>query len=147
MIHPLRTCQPEYDSIANRPRMGMARLAALTLGALPSAAFGADKPALSPDTATPLVTTSRISATVEFGLPALAAAIERDIPKRLATIDERVNCVHRRVFIFRVNANCDVWGFVDRTSPVSLYGRGDRVFGAVSIYGAAEGRLNARKLP
>jgi len=120
--------------------MGVARFAALALGAIPSIAFGADKPALSPDAATPLVTTSRISATVEFGLPALAAAIERDIPKRLATIDERVNCVHRRVFIFRVNANCDVWGFVDRTSPVSLYGRGDRVFGAVSIHGAAEGQ-------
>jgi Domain of unknown function (DUF4403) len=120
--------------------MGVARLAALALGAIPSIAFGADKPALSPDAATPLITTSRISATVEFGLPALAAAVERDIPKRLATIDERVNCVHRRVFIFRVNANCDVWGFVDRTSPVSLYGRGNRVFGAVSIYGAAEGQ-------
>ncbi|MFK4507202.1 hypothetical protein ABIF81_002380 [Bradyrhizobium daqingense] len=135
-----RRYQPEYHSIANRSRMGMARLAALTLGALPAVAFGADKPALGPDAATPLVTTSRISATVEFGLPALAAAIERDIPKRLATIDERVNCVHRRVFIFRVNANCDVWGFVDRTSPVSLYGRGDRVFGSVSINGAAEGQ-------
>jgi Domain of unknown function (DUF4403) len=140
MIHLLRTHQPDYDSIEDRQRMGVARLAALALGAIPSIAFGADKPALSPDAATPLVTTSRISATVEFGLPALAAAIERDIPKRLATIDERVNCVHRRVFIFRVNANCDVWGFVDRTSPVSLYGRGDRVFGAVSIYGAAEGQ-------
>ncbi|WP_235782669.1 DUF4403 family protein [Bradyrhizobium murdochi] len=140
MIHPSRRYQQEYDSIANRSRMGIARLATLALGALPSIAFGAEKPALSPDAATPLVTTSRISATVEFGLPALAAAIERDIPKRLATIDERVNCVHRRVFIFRINANCDVWGFVDRTSPVSLYGRGDRVFGAVSIYGAAEGQ-------
>lgn len=140
MFHPLRTYQPEYDLTANRPGMGIARVAALALGALPSIAFGADKPPLTPDAATPLVTTSRISATVEFGLPALAAAIERDIPKRLATIDERVNCVHRRVFIFRVNANCDVWGFVDRASPVSLYGRGDRVFGAISIYGAAEGQ-------
>lgn len=138
MIHALCAYQPELIGI--RPRMGVARLAALALGAIPSIAFGADKPALSPDAATPLITTSRISATVEFGLPALAAAVERDIPKRLATIDERVNCVHRRVFIFRVNANCDVWGFVDRTSPVSLYGRGNRVFGAVSIYGAAEGQ-------
>ncbi|WP_225677669.1 DUF4403 family protein [Bradyrhizobium hereditatis] len=139
MFHPLRTYQPEYD-IANRSGMGIAWLSALALAGLPSITFAADKPALSPDAATPLVTTSRISATVEFGLPALAAAIERDIPKRLATIDERVNCVHRRVLIFRINANCDVWGFVDRTSPVSLYGRGDRVFGSVSIYGAAEGQ-------
>jgi hypothetical protein len=140
MIHPLRTYRPEYDSIANGSRMGIARLAAVALGVLPSIAFAADKPPLSPDAATPLVTASRISAAIEFGLPALAAAIERDIPKRLATVDERVNCVHRRVLVFRVNANCDVLGFVDRTSPVSLYGRGDRVFGAVSIYGAAEGQ-------
>lgn len=141
MINPLRSFQPEYDSIANRSRAGKkARLATFALAVLPSIAFGADKPAASPDAATPLITTSRISATLEFGLPALAAAIERDIPKRLATIDERVNCVHRRVFVFRVNANCDVWGFVDRAGPVSLYGRGDRVFGAVSIYGAAEGQ-------
>ena len=139
MIYLLRTYQRRYNSVVNT-RMDAARLAALALVAIPSIAFGADKPALSPDAATALVTSSRISATVEFGLPALAAAIERDIPKRLATIDERVNCVHRRVFIFRVNANCDVWGFVERTSPVSLYGRGDRVFGAVSIYGAAEGQ-------
>ena len=75
MIHLLRTYRPECDSIENRPRMGVARLAALALGAIPSIAFGADKPALSPDAATPLVTTSRISATVEFALPALAAAI------------------------------------------------------------------------
>ena len=69
MIHLLRTYRPECDSIENRPRMGVARLATLAFGAIPSIAFGADKPALSPDAATPLVTTSRISATVEFGLP------------------------------------------------------------------------------
>jgi len=73
-------------------------------------------------------------------LPVLAKAIEQDIPQRLATIDERVNCVHRRILMFRVNANCDDWGFVNRTSGVSLYGRGDRVYGSVSIYGAAEGQ-------
>jgi hypothetical protein len=48
MISPLRTCQPEYDSIANRSRIGIARLAAFAVGALPSIAFGAEKPALSP---------------------------------------------------------------------------------------------------
>ncbi|MGY3149317.1 hypothetical protein ACVWYQ_006316 [Bradyrhizobium sp. USDA 3397] len=138
MIPASPSCRLEPPS--SRSHLGVASLAALAVGALPSIAFSADKPALIPDPATPLVTTSRISATVEFGLPALAAAIERDIPKRLATIDERINCVHRRVFIFRVNANCDVWGFVDRTSSVSLYGRGDRVFGAVSVHGAAEGQ-------
>ncbi len=48
--------------------------------------------------------------------------------------------MHRRVFIFRVNANCDVWGYVERSGPVSLYGRGDRVYGSVPIHGALEGQ-------
>ncbi|UQE03207.1 DUF4403 family protein [Bradyrhizobium japonicum] len=112
----------------------------LALTFLAQTALAADKPPLSPDPPTPLATISRVSATIEFGLPALAKAIEQGIPQRLATIDERVNCVHRRVLMFRVNANCDVFGFVNRTGGVSLYGRGDRVYGAVSIYGAAEGQ-------
>src|SRR6201999_1473739 len=94
----------------------------------------------SPDTAAPLTTTSHIAATIEFGLLALASAIEQDIPKRLATIDERVSCVHRRVLVFRVNANCDIWGHIDRTSPVSLSGRAGRLYGSVPIYGIVEGQ-------
>jgi hypothetical protein len=113
-------------------------LLAFVLVAAPARAD--EKPALSPDQPSPLVTSSRVSATIEFGLPALAADIERDIPRRLATIDERIACVHRRVFVFRVNANCDIWGYVERTGPVSLYGRGDRVIGAVPIYGTAAGQ-------
>jgi hypothetical protein len=93
-----------------------------------------------PDTVAPFTTQSRISATIEFGLKALAEDIEGEIPRRLATIDERVNCVHRRVLVFRVNANCDIWGFVERSGPVSLYGRGDRLYGSVPIYGALEGQ-------
>ena len=69
---------------------------------------GAVKPPLVPDTVAPFTTDSRISATIEFGLPALASDIEKDIPRRLASIDERVSCVHRRVLFFRVNANCDI---------------------------------------
>lgn len=138
MFRPLRACRHPHrpDSILRR----LCATSLIALATLPSVARAADKPLVNPDPATPLVTASRISATVEFGLPALAKAIEQDLPKRLATIDERVNCVHRRVLGFRVNANCDVWGSVDRTSPVSLYGRGDRVYGSVSIYGAAEGQ-------
>ncbi|HUN94778.1 MAG TPA: DUF4403 family protein, partial [Bradyrhizobium sp.] len=115
-------------------------LAALGLLGLGSTAFAADKPPLAPDTVAPFTTDSQISATIEFGLPALAREIEKDIPRRLATIDDEVNCVHRRVLVFRVNANCDVWGYVERSGPVSLYGRGDRVYGSVPIYGALEGQ-------
>src|SRR6201985_743418 len=103
-------------------------------------AFAADKPPLAPDTVAPFTTDSRISATIEFSLPALAAEIDNDIPRRLATIDERVACVHRRVLFFRINANCDIYGFVERSGSVSLSGRGDRVYGSVPIYGALEGQ-------
>lgn len=114
-------------------------LAALWLACLGNTAHAAEKPPLAPDTVASFNTDSRISATIEFGLPALAADIEQDIPRRLATIDERISCVHRRVLFFKVNANCDIWGYVERSGPVSLYGRDDRVYGSVPIYGAIEG--------
>jgi hypothetical protein len=102
-------------------------------------AFAGEKPPFSPDQPSSLTTASRVSATVEFGLPAIASAIERDIPRRLATIDERIGCVNRRVLVFRIRANCDVDGFVDR-GAMSLYGRGDHVVGSVPIFGTIEGQ-------
>ena len=115
-------------------------LAALGLMALCSTAHAADKPPLAPDTMAPFSTDSRISTSIEFGLSTLAADIDRDIPRRLATIDERVSCVHRRVLFWRVNANCDIYGYVERSGGVSLYGRGDRVYGSVPIHGEIEGQ-------
>jgi Domain of unknown function (DUF4403) len=120
--------------------LARSRYAALAMVGLLSNAVAAEKPPLAPDTVAPFATQSQISATIEFGLPALAAEIQKDIPRRLATIDERVSCVHRRVFVFRINANCDVRGFVERSGPISLYGRGERVYGSMSIYGAVEGQ-------
>jgi Domain of unknown function (DUF4403) len=105
--------------------------------AVPAAA--GEKPPVIPDQPSSLTTTSRVSATVEFGLAAIASAIERDVPRRLATIDERIRCVNRRVFVFRVRANCDVDGFVDR-GGMSLYGRGNHVVGSVPIFGTIEGQ-------
>jgi Domain of unknown function (DUF4403) len=102
-------------------------------------AVAGEKPPVLPDQPSSLTTTSRVSATGEFGLPAIASAIERDIPRRLATIDERIRCVNRRVLVFRVRANCDVDGFVDR-GAVSLRGRGDYVVGSVPIFGSIEGQ-------
>jgi Domain of unknown function (DUF4403) len=134
---PLKISQTRFLSFA--AHFAWACTTALWL-ALPGSVAAAEKPALSADVASPLTTPSRISATIEFGLPALASAIERDIPKRLATIDERISCVHRRVLLFRVNANCDVSGYVERTGPVSLYGRGDHVYGAFPIYGEVSGQ-------
>jgi hypothetical protein len=119
-------------------RCALAGLVATLAGA--SGASAADKPPLAPDTSIPLTTTSRVTAAIEFSVPALAAEIEREIPRRLATIDERVNCVHRRVLFFQVNANCDIWGHVDLSGPVTLSGRGDRLYGAVPIYAVVEGQ-------
>jgi hypothetical protein len=102
-------------------------------------AIAGEKPPVIPDQPSSLTVPSRVSAVVEFGLPAIAAAIERDIPKRLATIDERIGCVNRRVLVFRVRANCDVDGFVDR-GPMSLYGRGDHIVGSIPIFGSIEGQ-------
>jgi hypothetical protein len=115
-------------------------IAAIGLLGLCATAFAADKPPLAPDAVAPFTTDSRISATIEFGLPALAADIAQDIPRRLASIDERVSCVHRRVLFFRINANCDIYGYVERSGPISLYGRGGRIYGSVPIYGALEGQ-------
>jgi hypothetical protein len=120
--------------------LALTPLTAFALVVLISGAPADEKPPLAPDTVAPFTTDSRISAAIEFGLPALASKIEEDIPRRLATIDERVRCVHRRVLFFRVNANCDIYGYVERSGPVSLYGRGDRVYGSVPIYGALEGQ-------
>src|SRR6201999_4543684 len=63
----------------------------------------------------------------------------RDVPRRLATIDERIGCVNRRVFVFRVKANCDVNGYVDR-GTMSLNGRGDYIVGSITIFGTIEGQ-------
>ena len=121
-------------------RSTLAGLAALGLLGFCPTADAAGKPPLAPDAVAPFSTTSRLSASIEFSLPALAADIERDIPQRLASIDEKISCVHRRVLFWKINANCDVWGYVERSGPVSLYGRGDRVYGSVPIYGALEGQ-------
>ncbi len=121
-------------------RSSLAGLAALGFIGLSSAAYASDKPPLAPDTVAPFSTNSRLSAGIEFGLPSLAADIERDIPQRLASIDEKIECVHRRILFWKVNANCDVWGYVERSGGVSLYGRGDRVYGSVPIHGVLEGQ-------
>jgi hypothetical protein len=102
-------------------------------------ALAGEKPPVIPDAPPTLTTTSRVSAAIEFGLPSIASAIERDVPKRLATIDERIGCVNKRVLVFRIRANCDVDGFVDR-GAMSLYGLGDHVVGSVPIFGTIEGQ-------
>ncbi|MDB5605012.1 MAG: hypothetical protein JWP25_1912 [Bradyrhizobium sp.] len=102
-------------------------------------ALAGEKPPVIPDQPSALTTPSRVSATIEFGLPSIASAVERGVPRRLATIDERIGCVNKRVFVFRIRANCDVDGFVDR-GAMSIYGRGDHLVGSIPIFGTIEGQ-------
>jgi Domain of unknown function (DUF4403) len=113
-------------------------LVLLSTAAFAGTAFAGDKPPVMPDPPSSLTTASRISATIEFALPTIASAVERDVPRRLATIDEEIGCVNKRVLVFRVRANCDVNGYVDR-GAMSIYGRGNRIYGSVPIFGTIEG--------
>jgi hypothetical protein len=122
-----------------RNHLGSGGLVVLCAAWFAGPAFAGDKPPVIPDPPSPLTTTSKVSATIEFGLPSIASAIERDVPKRLATIDESIGCVNRRVFLFRVRANCDVSGFVDR-GAMSITGRGDHLVGSFPVFGSIEGQ-------
>jgi hypothetical protein len=122
-----------------RNHVSYGALVLLCTAAFAGTALAGEKPPVVPDQPSALTTPSRVSATIEFGLPSIASAVERDVPKRLATIDERIGCVNRRVFVFRVKANCDVNGFVDR-GAMSVYGRGDHIVGSVPIFGTIEGQ-------
>jgi Domain of unknown function (DUF4403) len=118
-------------------RASVANLLAWLIVIVP--ALAAEKPAESPDQPLAFATPSRFSV-VEFNLSTSAAEIQRDIPRQLATIDERVTCVHRRVLLVKINANGDIRGYVERTSPVVLYGKGDHVPGSVAIFGTVAGQ-------
>jgi hypothetical protein len=124
---------------AQQNRLDNGCLILLCVASFAGTAVAGEKPPVSPDQPSSLTTASRVSATIEFGLPAIASAIERDVPRRLATIDERIGCVNKRVLVFRIRANCDVDGFVDR-GGMSLYGRGDHIVGSVPIFGSIEGQ-------
>jgi Domain of unknown function (DUF4403) len=122
-----------------RNRLGQMCLILLSTVSFAGAAFAGEKPPVIPDPPASLTTASRISATIEFGLPTIASAVERDVPRRLATIDEEIGCVNRRVLVFRVHANCDVNGYVDR-GAMSIYGSGNHIVGSIPIFGTVEGQ-------
>jgi hypothetical protein len=58
----------------------LSALAAIGVATLSTAALADEKPPLAPDTVAPFMTDSRVSATIEFGLPSLASRVEEDIP-------------------------------------------------------------------
>jgi hypothetical protein len=127
------------DRQALRNHVSYGALVLLCTAAFAGTALAGEKPPVIPDQPSVLTTPSRVSATIGFGLPSIASAVERNVPRRLATIDERIGCVNRRVFVFRVRANCDVDGFVDR-GAMSVYGSGDDLVGSIPIFGTIEGQ-------
>jgi hypothetical protein len=117
----------------------LAAIAALCAVATPCAAL--DKPPLGADAAAPAVTPSKISASIEFGLAAIDAALERKIPKRLATFDDAGrSCWNRRILGRNVNIDCSYEGTIDRTGPVSLRADGGKLDAAMPLLGEVSGQ-------
>jgi len=67
-------------------RLSIASL--LLLIVVSSPALAADRPPLSPDQVTPAVTPSSISDTIEIAMSSLGSAVERMVPRRLATFND-----------------------------------------------------------
>lgn len=84
---------------------------------------------------------SHISAKIEFGLPAIERALERHVPRVLASFDDRATrCWRRRILRREVDVDCVFSGLVERTGPISLQAERGRLEGAVPIYGWVAGQ-------
>jgi hypothetical protein len=133
-------------SRARRPmrwRRGGANLlvALAALGWSAATSRAQDKPPVSPDQATALTTESRISAAIEIGIPALDGTLDRMVPRRLASFQDRTtSCWHRRILGRDVNVDCTYSGYVERTGPISLRAEGGRLVASSSLYGTVTGR-------
>jgi hypothetical protein len=89
----------------------------------------------------PMTAESRISAVIEFSLPALDRALERRVPKRLASFEDHATlCWHRRILRREVDIDCVYSGFVERTAPISLRADKGRLEATVPIYGRVAGQ-------
>lgn len=123
-----------------RPWVFAAVLALALNGIAPLAR--ADDPAPKEPSATAAMTAqSKISAIVEFGLPALDRALEQQIPRRLATFEDRTTrCWHRRMFRREIDIDCAYSGFVERTGPISLRADKGRLSAAVPLFGTVAGQ-------
>lgn len=138
------TVEPEHAAQfeASLKQTAVARAmgcAVIVLTLASSTANAADRPALSADTATPATTTSKISAIVEFGIPAINDALARRVPKVLASFDDRTtSCWHRPVLGRMVNIDCTYSGEVERTGPVSLRAEDGRLVASTPLFGSVE---------
>ncbi|CAN5159089.1 DUF4403 family protein [soil metagenome] len=115
--------------------MGLAFAASVS-----SSAFAAGKPPLAVDSSPPATAVSSISATLQFSLPTLDRALERKVPRRLATIDDDGrSCWHRRILGRMVNIDCEYSGYVERTGPISLRAENGRMEAAMPLFGTVSG--------
>lgn len=104
-------------------------------------ASAAEKPPMSADQPSATTTQSTISATIEFSLSALDRSLERRVPRRLATFNDRTtNCWHRPVLGRMVNINCEYSGYVERTGGVSLRTENGRLAAATPLFGTVSAR-------
>lgn len=109
-------------------------------GALPAAQADDQSPKMVAPAA-PMTAQAKISAAIDFSIPALDRAIGRHVPRRLASFnDRRSRCWHRRIFRREVDIACEYSGFVERTGAISLRAEHGRLEAAVPLYGAVSGQ-------
>lgn len=114
----------------------MSVLMALLTAAASTPAFADGKPPLAADTPPAATADSSISATVQFSLSALDRALERKVPRQLATIsDSGRSCWSRRILGRMVNIDCEYSGSVQRTGPISLRADDGRLTAAMPLFG------------
>lgn len=111
----------------------------LTAAATP--AFADGKPPLAADTPPATIANSSISATVQFSLSALDRALERKVPRQLATInDSGRSCWNRRILGRMVDIDCEYSGSVQRTGPISLRAADGKLIAAMPLFGTVSGQ-------
>ena len=113
----------------------------LLLASVSTTAFAADKPALNPDQPAPATAPSTMSATVQFSLATLDRALERKVPRRLASIEDRGSqCWHRRILGREVDIDCAYSGSVERVAPISLRAEHGKLVAAAHLFGTVSGQ-------
>lgn len=113
----------------------------LLLASVSSASFAADKPAMNPDRPAQATAPSTISATIQFSLAALDRELERKVPRRLASIEDRGSrCWHRRILGREVDIDCTYSGYVQRVAPISLRAEHGKLVAAAPMFGALSGQ-------
>jgi hypothetical protein len=138
-----RTARQEGRILGVNGRLSIASL--LLLIVVSSPALAADRPPLSPDQVTPAVTPSSISATIEIAMSSLGSAVERMVPRRLATFNDRMTeCWHRRILGRQIDVDCIYSGYVERVGGVPLRAEGGRLTAATPLFGTVSAQGTGR---